>query len=60
MRYELVEMGDGADAAAYIRGEIQVRPPTLLEVATAIAHHDGRLPSMAVTRACREEVQLLE
>ncbi len=60
MRRDLLAVGDGADAAAAIRAEIQTRPVTVLEVATAIAHQDGVLPSPSVTRACREEVMLLE
>lgn len=56
---ELLDTPDGADAAAGMRAQIQDDPLTILRVATAIAHNQGRRPSEAVTRACREEVELL-
>lgn len=56
---ELLDTPDDAEAAAVMRARVQDEPLTVLRVATAIAHNQGRWPTEAVTRACREEVALL-
>jgi len=58
--HELLETPDGADVAAAFRALVQDDPVTILRIATAIAENRGRWPAESVTRACREEVALLE
>jgi poly(A) polymerase len=52
--------GNGADIAAETRARIQDDPIAILRIATRIAEGRGEIPKTAVTRACREEVGLLE
>lgn len=56
----LLDTPDNADVAADIRDNIQEDPVAILRVATAIAHNRGQWPADCVTRACREEVAMLE
>lgn len=57
---QLLDTPDNADAAARVRSDIQDDPITILRIATAIAQNRGQQPADCVTRACREEVGLLE
>jgi poly(A) polymerase len=50
---------DGAELAARIRSEVQGDPLTIARLATEIAQGRGA-PPPEVTRACREEVALIE
>lgn len=57
---ELLDTADNADVAARVRAHIQDDPIAVLRIATAIAETRGQWPAECVTRACREEVALLE
>ncbi|HLU67713.1 MAG TPA: HD domain-containing protein [Kofleriaceae bacterium] len=56
---EMWSAADDAELAARVRSEVQEDPSVLLRTATAIAAGRGMLPPRAVTRACREEVELI-
>ncbi|WP_428262263.1 HD domain-containing protein [Haliangium sp.] len=56
----LLDTPDNADVAARVRADIQGDALVILRVAAAIAHGRGQWPAESVTRACREEVSLLE
>jgi len=56
----LLDTADNADVAARVRAHIQDDPIAVLRIATAIAETRGQWPAECVTRACREEVALLE
>lgn len=56
----LLDTADNADVAARVRAHIQDDPIAVLRIATAIAETRGQWPAECVTRACREEVTLLE
>ncbi len=55
----LFDVADGADAAARMRDSVQADPMALLKAAGAIAQ-DGKLPTMAMTHAAREELGTIE
>jgi poly(A) polymerase len=57
--HEMLDAADGADLAARMRDEVQRDPLAMVRAATAIAHGRGRLPPSGLTRACREEVELI-
>ncbi|HUS68496.1 MAG TPA: HD domain-containing protein [Kofleriaceae bacterium] len=57
---EMLDADDGADLAARMRDEVQRDPLAMVRAATAIAHGRGRLPPSGLTRACREEVTLIQ
>ncbi|ACY19277.1 HD domain-containing protein [Haliangium ochraceum] len=57
---QLLDTPDNADVAARVRAQIQDDPVAVLRIATAIAENRGQWPADCVTRACREEVALLE
>jgi poly(A) polymerase len=57
---DLLDTADNADVAARVRAHIQDDPIAVLRIATAIAETRGQWPADCVTRACREEVALLE
>jgi poly(A) polymerase len=56
----LLDTADSADVAARVRAYVQDDPVAVLRIATAIAENSGQWPADCVTRACREEVALLE
>jgi poly(A) polymerase len=56
----LLDTADTADVAAQVRAHVQDDPVAVLRIATAIAENQGQWPADCVTRACREEVALLE
>lgn len=56
----LLDTADSADVAARVRAYVQDDPVAVLRIATAIAENRGQWPADCVTRACREEVALLE
>lgn len=56
----LLDTADTADVAARVRAYVQDDPIAVLRIATAIAENHGQWPADCVTRACREEVALLE
>lgn len=56
----LLDTADTADVAARVRAYVQEDPIAVLRIATAIAENRGQWPADSVTRACREEVALLE
>jgi poly(A) polymerase len=56
----LLDTADSADVAARVRAYVQDDPIAVLRIATAIAENHGQWPADCVTRACREEVALLE
>jgi poly(A) polymerase len=56
---EMWSAADDADLAGRVRAEVQEDPRVLLRAATVIAAGRGQMPPQAVTRACREEVDLL-
>ncbi|GAB4511482.1 MAG: hypothetical protein Tsb0020_29300 [Haliangiales bacterium] len=56
----LLDTHDNADVAARIRAHIQDDPIAILRIADAIGTERGQWPADAVTRACREEVAMLE
>lgn len=51
---------EGAELAAATRAAIQDRPTTIIDIATEIAGEYGAWPPTSVTRACREEVALID
>lgn len=51
---------EGAELAAQTRAAIQDRPTLILDIATAIAGEYGAWPPESVTRACREEIALID
>jgi poly(A) polymerase len=55
----LFDVADGADAAARMRDSVQADPMALLKAASAISA-DGRLPTLAVTAAAREQLGTIE
>lgn len=57
---DMLDADDGADLAARMRDEVQRDPLAMVRAATAIAHGRGRLPPRGLTRACREEVALIQ
>lgn len=57
---QFLDTADNADVAARVREHIQDDPIAVLRIATAIAETRGQWPAECVTRACREEVALLE
>lgn len=59
LEQQIFEVPDDAELAARIRAEVQADPLALVRTATAIARGRGRMPPRAVTRACREEVELI-
>ena len=59
LEQQIFEVPDDAELAARIRAEVQADPLALVRTATAIALGRGRMPPRAVTRACREEVELI-
>lgn len=56
----LLDTADSADVAARVRAHIQDDPVAVLRIATAISENSGQWPADSVTRACREEVAMLE
>jgi poly(A) polymerase len=56
----LLDTADSADVAARVRAYVQDDPVAVLRIATAIAETRGQWPADCVTRACREEVALLD
>jgi poly(A) polymerase len=50
---------DGAELGARVRAEVQRDPVALIRIATAISSGRGNEAPAAVTRACREEVELI-
>jgi poly(A) polymerase len=56
----LLDTPDTADVAARVRAYVQDDPVAVLRIATAIAENRGQWPADCVTRACREEVALLD
>jgi poly(A) polymerase len=56
----LLDTADSADVAARVRAYVQDDPVAVLRIATAIAENRGQWPADCVTRACREEVALLD
>lgn len=56
----LLDTADSADVAARVRAHIQDDPVAVLRIGTAIAENRGQWPADCVTRACREEVAMLE
>lgn len=59
-RPAVLALPDGADTAARVRGIVQADPVALVDIAAAVAHGDGAWPAEAVTRAAREESELIE
>lgn len=57
---QLLDTPDNAEVAAGVRENIQEDPIAILRIATAIAHNRGQWPADCVTRACREEIAMLE
>src|SRR6266540_4831695 len=55
----LFDVADGADAAARMRDSVQADPMALLKAAKLIAGN-GRLPTVAMTRAAREQLGTIE
>lgn len=56
---DMWDQADDAELAARVRELVQTDPLVLLATAESIAHSRGRIPPAAVTRACKEEVELL-
>jgi poly(A) polymerase len=52
------EADDGAELGAAVRAAVVADPVTILRLGARIAHHGAPAPA-AMTRACREEVELL-
>ncbi len=59
MRSDLLDTDDNADVATWTRAQVQDHAIVIIEIATAIAGTGG-IPAACVTRACREELMLLE
>lgn len=57
---ELLDAPDNSESAANLRAVIQDVPCTIIAIAQSISEGRGRYPNDSVTRACTEEVSLLE
>ncbi len=56
----LLARPEGADLAAATRALLQDRPTAIFDIATAIGENRGAWPMESITRACAEEVGLLD
>ncbi len=57
---ELLDTPNNAESASRLRTLIQDDPLTIIRVATLIGENRGQRPADSITRACREEVPMLE
>jgi len=57
---EILHTPNNAESAAQMRAMIQDDPTAIIRVATAIGQNRGQRPPASITRACTEELPLLE